>query len=154
MVTPVVLALTSMATPMPVMGSPALFWLTLDWIDLVLVIEVSVPLRSWMPKVLEVPPAVLARIEPLLIRVLTVAPASIRMAVVVEAISLFEPPVIEPELTRVGAVVPAPKRSAVESAPKARATMVPSLRRPPAMSTVCPGLPPMTMPLAAAYFIV
>ncbi|MNS40639.1 hypothetical protein D3C72_729640 [compost metagenome] len=80
-VTPDVLALTSMAVALPVMGSPASLAETLAWIERVLVIEVRVPLRSAMAVVLAVPPPVVTEITPSLLRDDTLAPASIRTPV-------------------------------------------------------------------------
>ena len=57
------------------------------------------------------------------------------------------PAVMALVLTMPGTIAPSANRTAVELASKASAAMVPSLRKPPPRSTVCPALPPMRIAL-------
>ena len=63
-----------------------------------LVIDVSVPLRSRMAVTVATPPPAEARMEPLLLKLVREAPASIRRAVALAATLLDTPPVMAPVL--------------------------------------------------------
>ena len=79
-------------------GSPAALAFRVAWSERVLVIDVSVPLRSLMAVTVAAPPPAEARIEPLLLMLVSEAPASIWIAVALAATSLATPPVMLPEL--------------------------------------------------------
>ncbi|TPW06700.1 MAG: hypothetical protein FD125_173 [bacterium] len=108
--TPVVLAATLMAVVEPVTGSPAAFGLRVACRERVLVIETRVPLRSLMAVTVAAPPPDEARMEPLLVKLGSEAPASIWMATALAATSLATPPVMVPRLMKRGVEAPTPKR--------------------------------------------
>ena len=87
-----------MAVVVPVTGSPAAFGLRVACSERVLVIEVSVPLRSLMAVTVAAPPPAEARMEPLLLMLASEAPASIWIAVALAATSLATPAEMKPEL--------------------------------------------------------
>ncbi len=150
-VTPVVLWLASMAMVRPAAPpvTVVLVAVTVPAMPLVLVMLLSEPDRSTMAEALPMSPVRAPLMDPLLTRVGTLAPASIRMPVACETRLEVDTPEIAPSFTNFGVVTPDRTWTPAPSFSKPWPLMVPveATWMPPSMFTAWPLEPPIWTPV-------